>query len=163
MWLIIGLVLIGVLLLVAELVLLPGISVAGIGALLSFAGAVLLGYMNHGFWVGSVVLTAIVLLSVIAVVVSLRANTWRRLSLNETIDSTSTPTPEEHNIRIGQQGVTLTRLAPMGKATFGDATVEAKAIDSFIDPRRRVEAIAFDNTVVIVKLVNAVDMNTNPL
>ena len=36
MWLILILVLIGVLLLVAELVLLPGISVAGIGSLLAF-------------------------------------------------------------------------------------------------------------------------------
>ncbi len=158
MWLIIGLILIGIVLLVAELVLLPGISVAGIGALLAFIGAIFLGYMQYGFWIGSAVVTATVLLSVAAVVISLRANTWKRLSLDTTIDSTSTPTPEEHDIRIGQQGVTLTRLAPMGKATFGEVTVEAKAMDSFIDPRQPVEAIAFDNTVVIVKTLNA-----NPL
>ena len=35
MWLIITLIIVGILLLVAELVLLPGISVAGIGAFLS--------------------------------------------------------------------------------------------------------------------------------
>ena len=154
MWLIVLLILVGVLLLVAELVLLPGISVAGIGSLLSFIGAVFLGYMNYGFWTGSGVLTAVILLSMVAVIVSLRANTWRRLSLHTTIDSTSTFTPQQHDIRIGQQGVTLTRLAPMGKVRFGEVTLEAKSIDAYIDPRQPVEAIAFDNTVVIVRLLN---------
>lgn len=164
MWLIITLILVGILLLVAELVLLPGISVAGIGSLLSFAGAIFLGYMYYGFWIGSGVLTAVILLSMLAVIVSLRANTWRRLSLNTTIDSTSTPTPQQHDIRIGQQGVTLTRLAPMGKVLFGEVTLEAKSIDAYIDPRQRVEAIAFDNTVVIVRLLGGAQANdANPI
>ena len=153
MWLIIILILVGLLLLVAELVLLPGISVACVGAVLSFAGSIFLGYMYYGFWIGSGVLTAVVLLSMVAVIVSLRANTWRRLSLTTTIDSTSTPTPQQRNIRIGQSGITLTRLAPMGKARFGEVTVEAKSIDAYIDPRQPVEALAFDNTVVIVGLI----------
>ena len=38
MWLIVALIVVGVLLLVAELVLLPGISVAGIGAFVAFLG-----------------------------------------------------------------------------------------------------------------------------
>lgn len=46
MWLIIALVLIGVLLLVAELVLLPGISVAGVGALLAFGVAIFYAFLN---------------------------------------------------------------------------------------------------------------------
>ncbi len=135
----------------AELVLLPGISVAGVGAILSFAGAIFLGYMYYGFWLGSVVLTAVVLLSMVAVIVSLRANTWRRLSLTTTIDSTTTPTPQQRDIRIGQQGMTVTRLAPMGKVLFGEVTLEARSMDAYIDPRQPVEAIAFDNTVVIVR------------
>ena len=123
MWLILILVLIGVLLLVAELVLLPGISVAGIGSLL-------------------------------AVFISLRANTWQRLSLKATIDSTSTPTPQQNNILVGQTGTTLTRLAPMGKVRVGEVTAEAKTIDGYINPRQSVEVIGFENTVVIVRAVH---------
>lgn len=133
MWLILILVLIGVLLLVAELVLLPGISVAGIGSLLAFGA---------------------VLLSVLAVFISLRANTWQRLSLKATIDSTSTPTPQQNNILVGQTGTTLTRLAPMGKVRVGEVTAEAKTIDGYINPRQSVEVIGFENTVVIVRAVH---------
>ena len=47
MWLILILVLIGVLLLVAELVLLPGISVAGIGSLLAFGAAIFYAFIQY--------------------------------------------------------------------------------------------------------------------
>ena len=148
MWLIIALVLIGVLLLVAELVLLPGISVAGVGALLAFGVAIFYAFFEYGVLWG--VVTVTVVLAVIAVFVSLRSNTWQRLSLKTTIDSASTPIPQQNNIRMGQVGITLTRLAPMGKVRIGEVTVEAKAVDDFIDPKQPVEVIGFDNTVVIV-------------
>ena len=150
MWLIIALVLIGVLLLVAELVLLPGISVAGVGALLAFGVAIFCAIFEYRVLWGVVTLTVTVVLAVIAVFVSLRSNTWQRLSLKTTIDSASTPTPQQNNIRMGQVGITLTRLAPMGKVRIGEVTVEAKAVDDFIDPKQPVEVIGFDNTVVIV-------------
>ena len=60
MWLILILVLIGVLLLVAELVLLPGISVAGIGSLLAFGAAIFYAFIQYGVLIGLVTLTAAV-------------------------------------------------------------------------------------------------------
>ena len=154
MWLIITLIIVGILLLVAELVLLPGISVAGIGAFLSLAVAAVYGFFLYGILGGSVVLAAIIIVAVAAVVVSLRANTWQRLSLKSTI-ATSTPTPEQNDIRIGQRGETLTRLAPMGKVQVGDVTVEAKSVDAYIDPRQVVEVIGYDNTAVVVRRIAA--------
>lgn len=154
MWLILILVLIGVLLLVAELVLLPGISVAGIGSLLAFGAAIFYAFIQYGVLIGLVTLTAAVLLSVLAVFISLRANIWQRLSLKATIDSTSTPTPQQNNILVGQTGTTLTRLAPMGKVRVGEVTAEAKTIDGYINPRQSVEVIGFENTVVIVRAVH---------
>ena len=140
MWLIITLIIVGVLLLVAELVLLPGISVAGIGAFLSLAVAAVYGFFLYGILGGSVVLAAIIIVAVAAVVISLRANTWQRLSLKST---------------IGQRGETLTRLAPMGKVQVGDVTVEAKSVDAYIDPRQVVEVIGYDNTAVVVRRIAA--------
>ena len=155
MWLIITLIIVGILLLVAELVLLPGISVAGIGAFLSLAVAAVYGFFLYGILGGSVVLAAIIIVAVAAVVISLRANTWQRLSLKSTIDATSTPTAEQNDIRISQRGETLTRLAPMGKVRVGDVTVEAKSVDAYIDPRQAIEVIGYDNTAVVVRRVAA--------
>ena len=61
MWLILILVLIGVLLLVAELVLLPGISVAGIGSLLAFGAAIFYAFIQYGVLIGLVGLGTVAL------------------------------------------------------------------------------------------------------
>ncbi len=151
MGLIVALIVVGVLLLVAELVLLPGISVAGIGAFAALVVAAVYGFVRFGILGGSLVVAAIVILCAAAVVVSLRANTWQRLSLKSTIDSASTPTPQQNDIRIGQRGETLTRLAPMGKVRIGDHTLEAKAMDAYLDPRTPIEVIGYDNTAVVVR------------
>ena len=76
MWLIITLIIVGILLLVAELVLLPGISVAGIGAFLSLAVAAVYGFFLYGILGGSVVLAAIIIVAV-AAVVPIRGSGWR--------------------------------------------------------------------------------------
>ena len=145
MWLIVALIVVGVLLLVAELVLLPGISVAGIGAFVAFLAAAFYGFMQYGVMGGALILATIVILCVIAVVVS------RRFSLKATVDSTSTPTPEQQDIHVGQRGETLTRLAPMGKVQLGEVTIEAKSVDAYIDPHQAIEVIGYDNTAVIVR------------
>lgn len=74
--------------------------------------------------------------------------------MKTTIDSTSTPTPQQNNIMVGQTGTTLTRLAPMGKVRVGEVTAEAKTIDGYINPRQSVEVIGFENTVLIVRAVH---------
>lgn len=157
MWLIISLLLVGIILLVVELLFLPGISIAGIGAFICLGASVFFAYIQFGMLAGTLTLTAAILLSILAVIVSLRANTWKRLSLNTTVDGVSTPLPTELNISIGQQGVTLTRLAPMGKVSFKGEIIEAKSIDRFIDPKQNVEVIGFDNTVAIVSLAHSGD------
>lgn len=151
MWLIIALIALAILLLVIELVLLPGISVAGICSLVAFLGAVVYAYMEYGILWGSLVLAVAVILAIAAVIVTLKSNTWKKLSLDSTIEGTSNTLPRNENINIGDTGTSLTRLAPMGKVVFGDTTVEAKSPTIYIDQQQQVEVIGFENSVVLVK------------
>ncbi len=151
MWPILLLTLLGVFLLIIELVVLPGISIAGVGALLTLGGAIFYGYFQYGLLVGSLIMAGIVLLVVAGVIVSLRSGTWKRLSLQEKIDAVALKTPLQNDITIGQQGESITRLAPMGKVEFGGKSFEARLLDGYLDPHQSVEAVAFENTVVIVK------------
>lgn len=151
MTLIIALIIIGVLLLVAELVLLPGLSVAGIGALICYGVAIYFGFSTYGTGGGLTVIGAILALSVIATALSLRARTWRRLALTQEIDGKSQPRPED-TLKIGDRGVTVTRLAPMGKVAIGGQTYEAKSSGNvYLDPKQEVEVVGFENFNVIVR------------
>lgn len=151
MWLIISLIIIGALLLVAELVLLPGLSIAGIGALICYGVAIYFGFTDYGTTGGMIVIGAILVLSIALTAISLRARTWRRLALNHEIDGVSQEQPEE-KVKVGDKGTAITRLAPMGKVEVNGETFEAKSLgDKFLDPKTRVEVVGFENFNIIVK------------
>lgn len=151
MWLIAILIIAGVLLIVTELVLLPGFSVAGIFALICYGGAAYLAFDNYGPMAGVVVLCIIAALSIAAVFLSLRARTWQRLALNDKIESTSQQLPSQQ-LKVGQKGVAATRLAPSGKIVVDGHTYEARTLrNTYVDEKSGVEVVDFENFTVIVK------------
>lgn len=147
---IILLVFFGLLFLVAELVLLPGVSIGAILSLVCYGGSIYLAFSDFGTEAGVAVIVVILLLSVAAVVVSLRAKTWQRFSLRQEIRSSSSVLPAEE-LRVGQRGVTLSRLSPMGKVEIDGKVYEAKSTGAYVDPRQEIEVVGFENFSVIVK------------
>lgn len=150
MWYLILLILLGLLFLFAELLLLPGVSVGALLALICYGSAIYLAFVKFSTTVGMAVLAAILLLSLLAIIFSLRAKTWKRLSLNEQVTSSSMPSPETE-LKIGDRGCAISRLAPMGKVDFDGKIFEAKSFDTYIDARSTIEVVGFENFNVIVK------------
>ena len=153
MFYIVLLILLGVLFLVAELLVITGSVIGSVLALICYGSAIFLAFAQHGSVVGVVVIVAIALLSLLSTVVSLRAKTWRKLSLQQKIDSASMPLPEE-KLTEGDRGVALSRLAPTGKVEIGGAIYEARSVDVFVDQRSEVEVVGFENFTVVVKKIN---------
>ena len=153
MVLIISLVVLGILLLVAEIVLLPGTTVAGIFSLLSLVGATWTGFSRYGTAGGLIVVAAIAIVAAVSVYYSLKAKTWQRFALERSIDSVSQPDPSAV-VKVGDKGITVTRLAPMGRVRIGEETYEAKTPDAYVDPRCEVVVTGFDNSCVVVKSIN---------
>ena len=76
--------------------------------------------------------------------------------LKSSIKSTS-PKFNVDNIRIGDTGITISRLAPMGKILINDMYVEAKSLGGFIKQEEKVVIVKVLTNKVIVKLD---DINT---
>ena len=140
MFYIVLLIFFGLLFLVAELVLLPGVSIGAILALVCYGSSIYLAFRDLGPVAGSV-----------ATVVSLRAKTWQRFSLKQKINSSSMPTLPEQELSVGDRGTTLSRLSPMGKIEVKGRTYEAKSLGAYVDPRKEIEVVGFENFSVIVK------------
>ena len=151
MFYIVLLIFFGLLFLVAELVLLPGVSIGAILALVCYGSSIYLAFRDLGPVAGSVVVLVILVLSLIATVVSLRAKTWQRFSLKQKINSSSMPTLPEQELGVGDRGTTLSRLSPMGKIEVKGRTYEAKSLGAYVDPRKEIEVVGFENFSVIVK------------
>ena len=106
MWLIILLILLGVLFLVAELVLLPGVSLGALFALVCYGSAIYTAFADYGPFTGGIVVLIILALSFVATVLSLRSKTWQRFSLKQKIESSSMPLPD-NEVKAGDRGVAV--------------------------------------------------------
>lgn len=148
MGLIITLILVGIVLMIAEILLIPGVGVAGILGLLSLGGSCWYAFYEFENLTGGIVtgVTAVVLVAFAVVV--LRAKTWKRMTLNTTIESKVNQLPVE--LRVSDKGRTVTRLAPMGSARFEDEIVEVKALEGMIDPNVEVEICMIEEGKIYV-------------
>ncbi len=152
-WLIIfGLLLLGVLFLLAEMLLLPGVTVGAILSLGAFLGAIYVAFDALGTICGVAVIGVSFVVAALSVMWALRTDMWRRISLKEQVSGSVSTTPQDR-LPVGSRGIAMSRLAPMGKAKFGDQIVEAKSLEAFIDPKCEVEIVGYDNSAVIVKLL----------
>jgi membrane-bound ClpP family serine protease len=153
MWYIVLLIILGMLFLVAELLLFPGLSIGGILAMACYGGAIWYAFDSLGVAPGVWTVVAVAALSLLTLIFSLRAKTWQRLALKQEIDSVSMPNPESE-VAIGAVGVSISRLSPMGKVEVNGKTFEAKSADVFIDQRSKVEVVGFDNFTLIVRKID---------
>jgi len=150
MGLIVFLVLLGMFFLVVELMLLPGITVGTVLSLSCYGTAAYFGFMRFGVFGGGITIAAILAVSLIATIISLRAKTWQRFSLDQKIDSSSMKSPADE-LKAGDRGTTVSRLSPMGKVNIGGKVYEAKSVDVYIDQRKEIVVVGFENFTVIVK------------
>jgi len=145
---IITLILVGLVLIFAEILLVPGVGVAGILGLLSMGGSCFYAFYEFGNVTGYMVTAVNVVLIVALSIWVLRAKTWKRMSLETSIDSKAV---ESSVLAVGDRGKTLTRLAPMGSARFGDFVVEVKAVEGMLDPNIEVEVVLIEDNRIYVK------------
>ena len=151
---VIALIVLGIVLMFIEIFLTPGFGVAGVLSLIAFVTASWYSFSFVSATAGIVTTCVSVALVVLMMVLVLRSKTWKKLELKTEVDSKVNG--EADLVSPGDEGKTLTRLAPMGTAMFGSMSVEVKSWDNtMVAPGTpvRVEMID-DNKKVIVKPIN---------
>jgi membrane-bound ClpP family serine protease len=112
MVLIIGLIVIGIILLVLEIIVLPGM-IAGIVGGIFLLVAIFWMYSSEGTIAGHITLVATFIATFLAIYGSLKSRAWKRYGLNETNDGRVNDVGAL-NISEGDEGRTLSALRPSG-------------------------------------------------
>ncbi|PID91312.1 MAG: serine protease [Bacteroidetes bacterium] len=149
------LIVLGILLFVIEFLLVPGVTVAGIGGLVLTVLGVYKAFNDFGSTTGVWILIGTILLSVFVIAMSLRARTWSKLMLRTNVTGSVAPGPEEAALRVGDRGTALTRLAPMGKVEVGGVVMEAHSTEGFVDEHSPIEVVQVEGNKLSVKPVNS--------
>ena len=149
--LVVTLIIAGVLLLGAELIIIPGFGIAGILGVASIVASCWIAFAQIGTTAGIVVILVNMVLVVASTIVMLRSKTWKKLSLKTNIDSKVDSALQEKGIEVGSRGIAVTRLAPAGKVQIGEEVLEAFTRDSLVEPGRGIEVVEIEDNKVFVK------------
>ena len=139
----------GIILLLLEVFLFPGISLAGIGATVCLVYANMRAFNELGTWPGVLTLAISIISSILVFVWFMRSKSLDKLALKKDIDS-SVKQPEAATIQVGDTGVALTRLAQIGNAQFGDRIVEVRTTGDFIDAKTPIIVERITDGIILV-------------
>jgi len=152
--LIIVLIVIGLALLIVEVVVLPGITVSGIAGVLLIGCSIFLTFKWFGSTAGTYALIGTSILFIIFLIYALRAKTWDRLSLHSEIDS-KVNIVDTDDIKHGDKGTTVSRLAPIGKVLIHGKIMEGKSEFGLIDENKEIEVVQVNESTIIVQEIKS--------
>ncbi len=150
-WLVILiLILVGITFILLEMLVVPGTTVVGIIGVALMIFAIYVTYSNYGNATGTYVLAGTLIFFTASIVFALKSNTWRKAMLGTEIGG-KVNTREENTINKGDEGLSVTRLNPMGKALINGDYYEVTSKDNLIDQNTEIVVTKVDGNKIIVK------------
>ena len=139
-----------VILFLVELFVIPGISVAGFlaGGCIIFANYYAFAYMGTPAGVIPLIISALACIG--SLVWFMRSKTLDKIALKKNITSKVDRSAEE-KVKVGDIGVTTTRLALIGYAEINGDIVEVKSSDGFLNEKTPIIVDRIADGVLLVE------------
>lgn len=150
---IILIILLGIILLLIEFLIVPGVTVAGIGGSILLVGGVICAYIFHSSTIGNYVLLGTVLAIIAIFIWAFKAKSWRRFGLETSIEGHAPENPVTE-LQVGDKGKSVSRLAPIGKAMIGNKVMEVRSNGGYIDANQDIQVIRIEQNKIFVETLN---------
>jgi len=147
---IISMMLIGLALVILELIFIPGTTVVGLLGLVFSIIGIVVTYNHFGGNAALYLLLAMLAVSLATLVFSFRTAAWGKFSLKSSIDSRVNEGLLQA-VSIGDEGVTLSSLRPIGKAEFNHKTYEVKTSGGYVNTGEKVKIIRIESHQIVVE------------
>lgn len=137
-----------------ELFVIPGLSLAGFAAVGCMLYANYYAFTRLGMTGGLITLAVSVIAGVGSIVWFMRSKTLDKLALKKDIDS-KVDRSAEKNVKVGDTGISTTRLAQIGYAEINGNIVEVRSIDGFLDEKTPIVVRRItDGTILVERQTN---------
>lgn len=151
MWMIIiSLLLIGLLLIVVEVVFVPGTTIVGVIGVIFAGTGVIISYRHYGSEAGLYIFAGTAAFAVIAIIISFRSKAWTRFANQSAINS-KVNEGITASLLEGEEGIALSTLKPFGKAQFKSGEFEVKTLGDYLDAGTKVKIVSIQSNQIIVK------------
>lgn len=146
---IIALIVLGIILLFIEFFVVPGVSVFGIAGIIVLILGIYFSYSSFGVNIGNTILFGTIAAMGLSFYIAYRKGVWNKMALSTQV--TSKVNDAVKNVTIGDKGITISRLAPMGTVMVNGSYFEASSKGTFINENSEIEIINIDNNRITVK------------
>ncbi|MEN8116031.1 MAG: NfeD family protein [Bacteroidota bacterium] len=147
---IILLILLGLLLLLIEFAVIPGVTIAGIGGFLLLGASVYIAFSEYGIGIGFITLAVVLVLAPAMIYYFFKSRAGKKMILDNKIGG-KVDLVDSEKITVGDVGKAIGRLAPMGKAKVNGEVVEAQSTGAFIDHNTEIKVIKIVSNKIIVE------------
>lgn len=149
------LMLIGIILIMVEIFLLPGITVAGIGGGIIVVGGIVYAFHYMGETAGYITILSTGIVGVGGFIYLIKSKTLDHFALKTDIES-KIDQSDKLELKVGDKGLTLSRINPMGKVEFdNEIVVEVKSFTGeFIDSQIVVTVVRTESSTIYVEPVH---------
>ncbi|MDR1737305.1 MAG: hypothetical protein LBR66_00585 [Candidatus Symbiothrix sp.] len=142
--------LIGVLLILAEIFLIPGVTITMLAGIAASAGGIYYAFARLGVVAGIATLLVMLVIIIAACIYLVKSKTLDKIGLETDIDS-SVASGEAQTIAVGDEGISVSRLNPIGKVKVNGVMMEGKSADDFIDEKTAITVLKVTPTQLIVQ------------
>ncbi len=150
---IISFLLLGLFLVIAEIVFVPGTTIVGIGGVACCAYGIYLSFINYGSTGGTITIVASAVVYISTLIVSFKVKSWERFSLKGVM-SGKVNEDFKLDLKVGDEGKTVSSLRPIGKASFEDKEIEVTSLGGFVDEKLPVKVIKIENNKIYVEPIS---------
>lgn len=133
----------GIILLVVEIIFVPGTTILGLigGALMVFG--VIIGYSKFGPQTGTIILLSSIVAGAVITIISFKSGVWNKFTLKETNKSKFNENIKVKHL-LGADGITLSALRPYGKAEIYNSTYEVKTLGNYLPSGVKIKVTSVD-------------------
>lgn len=147
------LILLGLVLLLIEFAVIPGVTIAGIGGFLLLGASVYIAFSEYGTGAGLLTLTIVLIAAPLMIYYFFKSKMGNKMILNSKIDGKIKSINNE-KIKVGDIGKAIGRLAPMGKVKINGEVIEAQSTGAFIDQNTEIKILKILSNKIIVEPIN---------
>ena len=145
-----SLLIIGLILLLAEILFIPGTTIVGAFGLFVSFGGIVYTFMSYDVQIAWWITGIAAVLNIAVIIYGFNAGVWNRFSLKSSIKGGAFDGRTD-GFYVGMKGKTSSDLKPFGKGVFEDQIVEIKSEGEFISVASDVTIIKIENNKIIVK------------
>lgn len=148
-FILISLLIIGIILVLVEVLFIPGTTLVGVLGVIVTAVGVYYGFTAFDYDLALTILVFAVIANLLVIIYGFRSGVWNRFSLKDKITSRSFDN-RLLGLEIGQKGKTVSDCRPYGEVEFGDKIYEAKSERGYLSRGTDVYIERLENNRIII-------------